>query len=539
MKRLNFILSSSFILIGFKIFSQSTAPNTTNVDDDNYLSCYQPGDHSIYGEHCHCAWEKVNNINLQNYPCNYSTLIKVLDDEFDSNTLDFDTWKIGYPWGPEHIEGDPAGYGGMPYGNNITVNNGYLYMQPKMQTLTQGQFGSYYAGPNPIRDYSYTEAAMTSMMRWGYGKFEIRCKMADNPVNLNSAFWLFGECHNEIDVFETFDDTNEGGIYDNNPHRDHVNMRIQTTAYSAQGHCNKERCYRKYFTKLPVSEYLNQWHTYTLYWDEYSIQLEIDGVNTGELITSLFKIFPQPSAKLCTDLESNKDYRKMISYPYATDSRMSLILDVAVRALKHTNASYPASLGNDRIMTVDYIKVWQQERCGQVRYVCGQFDDKYDESIVFGSQVNMSPNNCGWTLLGNSGSASYYQAIAEDEVVLLPNFNAQNGSNFSAFIKPCEYSSKMKAPTIDTLIESEGLTAMNDLSVLPNPNKGIFKVFLPKKIKGKFEIFNGIGQSVFEQNIDENLQEISVSLEQLTKGFYYLKIHSVEKDYTTKIIINE
>jgi beta-glucanase (GH16 family) len=529
----SFCVFASFV--NLQCFSQSL--NTTNVDDNNPPYCYNPVlSHSNYGPNCHCEWEKINNINLSSYPCNTTTSIKILDEDFNEPVLDFNIWKIGAPWGSEP---GPFGYAGMPFGNNLNINSGYLYMQPKVQSITQGQF---HLSPDvPSKDCDFTDAYISSLMNWGYGIFEIRCKMADNPINLNHAFWLMGDCKNEIDVFETFDDINDGGFWANNPKKDHVNMCFKTTAWSSDGHCGDDgfrRCERAYRTKLPVSQTLNQWHTYTLFWDQYSLQLEVDGIPSNELITSMFKLYPYPSAKLCTDLISSQDYRKFISYPYAEDYRMNLILQLAVRE-KKAPPVLPTSLGSDRIMMVDYVKVWQNEVCGQIKNLCGTFDDKTMPSVEYGNKVNISPGNCGWTLLGGYGGKSLFSAVGEDEVILLPGFNAEATSVFSAYIQPCVYSARVKAPIIDSIMLPEVLENENIINVSPNPNNGIFNITFSESVYGSLKIYNSLGGIVYQEYLKETVNQKTVNLSDNKSGFYYIVLQTIEKTYSSKFIIND
>ncbi len=520
--------------LNLRSFSQSL--NTTNVDDNNPPYCYSSVlSHSNYGPNCHCEWEKINNINLSSYPCNTTTSIKILDENFNEPILDFNTWKIGFPWGPQL---DEYGYAGMPYGSNVYLNSGKLFLQPKMEYVTQGQFGFNWDGsPNPTKNFNYTIGIITSLMKWGYGTFEIRCKMADNPVSLNHAFWLMGDCKNEIDIFETFDDKNDAGIWDNNPNHKHVNMRILTTVYSSDTHCGDagfRRCQRDYNTKLPIGNTLNQWHIYTLSWDQYSIQLSIDGIPSNELITSMFKLYPYPSAKLCTDLIASHDYRKMISYPYADNHMLNLIIQTAVRKNKE-DETLPTSLGSDRIMMVDYVKVWQNKVCGEIKNLCGIFEPNTMPNIEYGYNVNISPSNCGWLLTDKNA----FTAIGEEEVSLLPGFNTEANGIFSAYIQPCVYSARVKAPIIDSIMLPDVLENENIINVSPNPNNGIFNITISESVYGSLKIYNSLGGIVYQEYLKETVNQKTVNLSDNKSGFYYIVLQTIEKTYSSKFIIND
>lgn len=538
MKRHIFSLLILTLIVSIRVHGQL---NSTNVDDHSAPGCYDlpPLNHSHNYPTCRGIWTTVSNIDIANYQCPGPGLVKVLEDNFDGSSLDFNTWKVGYPWGG-HISPGSVSFGGMPYSNgNLQVGGGYLYMIPKKQFVSQGSLGTvgWSGEPIPIKDFNYTEPAISTWNKWGYGKFEIRCKMSYDPVKLNTAYWLFGNCDNEIDFFETFDDINEGGIYDNNPSREHVNMRIKTSVYSSMGHCddaNRRRFSRDFHTKVPSGQTLNQWHTYTVYWNEYSIQLEIDGVNSNSAFTSMFKFYPGPSAKLCGELQDGKDYRRFSTYPYDTDHLMNLILDVAVR---DESAGYLDQ--SERQMMVDYIKVWQYEPCGKTKNLCGAYDDATMRGTEFGYQVNISPNDCGWLLYGNSAGRSVFTAIAEDEVALLPGVDIENHTAFSAYIQPCAYTQRMaQRPVYDSIMDDQiDEDHINTLAVSPNPNKGTFTLNLPDNEKGVLKVYNSLAMLVYEQNIEGDKREISVNLTDIKSGFYYITIETGTKTYTSKFIV--
>ena len=81
------------------------------------------------------------------------------------------------------------------------------------------------------------------------------------------------------------------------------------------------------------------------------------------------------------------------------------------------------------------------------------------------------------------------------------------------------------------------LAAMNNKQVIvyPNPNNGIFYVQINEFESTSIEIYNVIGQKVFEQVLQNNLEQINLST--LTEGIYQIKVLKNNNTvYQTKII---
>lgn len=76
-----------------------------------------------------------------------------------------------------------------------------------------------------------------------------------------------------------------------------------------------------------------------------------------------------------------------------------------------------------------------------------------------------------------------------------------------------------------------------EFNLYPNPVKNIVTVSIPENFKSStIRFYNGLGQMVLSQKIDNQLQNIS--LESLSSGIYYYNIASAEKTLKGKIIKN-
>ena len=91
-----------------------------------------------------------------------------------------------------------------------------------------------------------------------------------------------------------------------------------------------------------------------------------------------------------------------------------------------------------------------------------------------------------------------------------------------------------------TSIEEE--TAFSEMKVAPNPNNGLFNVFLNSFAYGEVElkIYNMLGQPVYKEKfavtIGENRR--AINLEQTVSGVYFLEIKKDNLSRVTKVFLN-
>lgn len=67
--------------------------------------------------------------------------------------------------------------------------------------------------------------------------------------------------------------------------------------------------------------------------------------------------------------------------------------------------------------------------------------------------------------------------------------------------------------------------------IIPNPNYGVFSVKInnTEKIKAlHLYVFDMFGQMVYSGSDVKNINEISISIPQLTKGVYFVSIHFID-----------
>ncbi|HKK43188.1 MAG TPA: family 16 glycosylhydrolase [Bacteroidales bacterium] len=143
----------------------------------------------------------------------YDDWVLVFEDEFNGTSLDTSIWRNDYPWGRSLYCADEATY--YTDGDNMDISNGELTLTADEETIfgliLDGESADYdlvcdgeYEGENG-RWFDYTSGMIFSKQKFLHGKFEIRCQIP--PIELLwPAFWLYGECGQEIDVFEFMSD---------------------------------------------------------------------------------------------------------------------------------------------------------------------------------------------------------------------------------------------------------------------------------------------------------------------------------------------
>ena len=128
------------------------------------------------------------------------------------------------------------------------------------------------------------------------------------------------------------------------------------------------------------------------------------------------------------------------------------------------------------------------------------------------------------------GGTTSYKAVAS--ITLLPGFHAKSGSDFTAYLGPCEISrSILSVPEMEdqNMLENSNLQTLTQslsqpqVNLHPNPNTGTFQLetnFLLSDIS-HLKVMDMLGVTVYEtKNITSNL----ISLENSVAGFYCVVI---------------
>jgi endonuclease I/chitodextrinase len=94
--------------------------------------------------------------------------------------------------------------------------------------------------------------------------------------------------------------------------------------------------------------------------------------------------------------------------------------------------------------------------------------------------------------------------------------------------------SNLGSKHLEASVKTEMIDESSELKIYPNPSDGNFFINNSKK-QYSIEIYNSIGQKVYER---QNTNSATLSVSQLDKGVYFMKITDDSKSTTKKIIIN-
>ena len=388
-----------------------------------------------------------------NYPCLVGDYVLVFEDNFDGNKLDGNKWQNRFPWG-RHPEGYSDTDEFYTNGDNFEFNNETL-------KIIEKDDGIYAKGvdylpddylfedglPN-LRWWPYTSGMIYSKHSFYYGKYEIRCRMPEG-AGFWPAFWIFGERGSEIDVFdEMFNNENEdiyywkGGFgYDYNN-----NNEVDKPA---------ECCGKMKYNLANFSD----WHTFTLYFEPYDITIEIDN---GDIYSwSIHRAYTQGEDEIaCNTYLSPAYYLFRQAYPIYP---MHIIANLAI----HKGFSPPI----DKRLEIDYIRYYKKTNCCQNVNILSYSDlnlnsDPDFYNFICGENIEINGSNI------TIQSDKKLDLVAKNEIVLLPGFTSEEGSDFLAKIDPSLYNKKslnVASNKNDQLINYK-IINNNDVNCIENIN---------------------------------------------------------------------
>lgn len=262
------------------------------------------------------------------------------EDNFEGNSLDLTKWKL-----IEGIPRDPQLKNQIHYflPENVEVGEGICKLWSKKTPLQKRAFSIWEV--DKMVDYSgefeYTSGEFHSKEVFGYGRYEIRCKIPSGK-GFWPAFWMYGEPkgrNNELDVFEYWNAKGAFGQY-----RPELNTReVHMTTHFNRRMSGESK-------KGPDAS--ADFHTYTLVWDPCRIEWYLD----GELYRVLWRYKGMNKRKNnCAEWEAKK--KKLKEQVFPQDEGLAIIVDLAIQS--KDNAPDAETLF-PQAMEIDYIRFWKK-----------------------------------------------------------------------------------------------------------------------------------------------------------------------------------
>jgi beta-glucanase (GH16 family) len=441
----------------------------------------------------------------QNGVCNYDSWVLVLDEDFNGIEIDKSKWDL--------IEGVRRDY---TFQNekqwyskdNLEVANGIL----SIYQLLQPDYRSYWdasTGQNATSFFNFTSGEIESRYRYGYGIYEIRCKLPDNIFW--PAFWMYGGggasgSYFELDVFEFWNKEYKWN---------------RTTHRSGYGFCSE---------KSNLNDPTN-WHTFTLIWDNYKVAWYVDGSSfPDDVRTKFYTILWQYVD--CNSLTAPNPY--YLNRDLETFERpMQIIANVAIEPNEFIN-SFPD------FMEVDYIRYWKQKNClGNPTY------SSLSNLALSSSIYNFKPvESCSISNVVFSSTLPLPQLeiVASDYIEIGPSVVFETGFDYIGRIgnTSCVSGSKIYNNFCESEIAESSMESKVIWNLYPNPSHGIFNITWNSMepidfSKCELEVYNIEGENQIFKN-DINSSQLTVDIASLPDGMYYLLLKYNNQIWTRKIV---
>lgn len=272
-----------------------------------------------------CTYEQKNLTSVS--PCNSTWFLK-FEDNFTYGTLDQNKWGYVYPW----MQSDGLAF--YTYNNLNLVNYSSNFINDAYGVL------QLISKTESVSGYNFTSGMIISKDLFGFGKYEIRCKIPEGKGHW-PAFWIFGQdsqTWQEVDFFEFWGNTNEGE--NDNVHMNvHYNPNNQTTTgkVDCSDIWNDGRDFSKSF------------HIYTVIYDRTETKWYIDG-QLVRYLTRWSNLLNQQVP--CQSLITPQIYNINKAFPIGGLS--NIIINSKV---EYSNADVPNKF------EIDYIRYYSHDPC--------------------------------------------------------------------------------------------------------------------------------------------------------------------------------
>lgn len=360
-----------------------------------------------------CNEYEKSVVLIEDGKCNTNPFILVFEDNFDGTKLDSTKWNsiIGVVRDQNH-EKEKQWY----TSGNIEVNNGILKLISKKEALYGKCFDIW--ENNELKTYcqnfNYTSAEIDSKYKFGYGKFEIRCKIPKGK-GFFPAFWMYGgPIWNEIDVFEFWNKYDATHNLDLNRSTKVHNMNLYYD-YNSDG--SGENCPKSY----KGVDFSREFHVFSVVWTPYKVEWYVD--DDLKRVSTLFHSITGQIVD-CNSILANEQY---ILYQAFPKNPMNIIANLAIQSgieSPDETTAFPSSI------EIDYIKYYKQIACNQTINILDVSDLNLSSevyNVIVGTTIHISGDV-------SLQSGQQLEVIASDQIEIESGFTSEAGSVFVARI---------------------------------------------------------------------------------------------------------
>lgn len=364
--------------------------------------------------------QNSTNVYLTEDPDCHRDWLLVFEDEFNGTTLDFSQWDT-LVFGLHGIVNtanpliEREYYGTKQ--DNVELSNGKLKLIAKyhpnpikglIDDSKPPNATHYSQDGQPIginqREWLHSSGIIFSKRKFTQGKFEIRCKLP--PMQeMFPAFWLYGDCQTEIDIFE-FKGT------------DAHNALI---TYYGQNNCSGDqyKCQRSEYIGLNGSSNMA---TYTLEWDDNKMKISVNGIE----ITSFYRFENVQGVDVDICRHSLPLSLLMNNYFPTGDNVVKLIVNNG--ALEGMSSTTPLS------MEVEYVKVYYDVNPSENKTIYSLRG--INDSAITGGNITVKPLRRGDIVKMYDGDI--ISLVATNSITLEKDIVIEEGAVFNADIRQPE-----------------------------------------------------------------------------------------------------
>jgi len=282
----------------------------------------------------------------------------IFEDNFDSIKIDDTKWQTFFPWG-RALNSSTSGTGftrEYMKDDNAKIKDGYLHLTTKIDSDYRDvynipSYDSSWMPPHNNIYFKYSSGMIFSKVNFNFGKFVVKAKIPSIDGTW-PAFWLYGDCAQEIDIFEFINSSNNSDS--------ELDSRSLILTYHKQNNCGDAsfgKCENPF--KFMNSENLSDdFHLYSVEWDATKILWKLDDKIVREVYRYWEISKPPPFGptigfanpiKNCESSRILKSNAVFNSFP-DENKKMSVILSTGVA---FDRGVYPTEL------IVDYVKIYE------------------------------------------------------------------------------------------------------------------------------------------------------------------------------------